>query len=65
MERELIGWYEAHVEAALPKLSAENHAALTKAFALPMQIRGFGPVKEEAVRRVREEFEAARAVRAS
>ncbi len=57
-ERELIGWYEAHVEKALSKLDAGNAAELAETLALPMQIRGYGPVKEEAAKRIREEVDA-------
>ncbi|MEQ9248540.1 MAG: pyruvate ferredoxin oxidoreductase, partial [Nitratireductor sp.] len=58
MERELIGWYEAHVEKALSKLDAGNAAELAETLALPMQIRGYGPVKEEAAERIRAEVDA-------
>ncbi|MCR4266795.1 indolepyruvate ferredoxin oxidoreductase family protein [Nitratireductor sp. ZSWI3] len=58
MERELIGWYEACVDTALEKLGADNAAALAETLALPMQIRGYGPVKEEAARRVRTAMDA-------
>ncbi len=58
MERDLIGWYEAHVEKALAKLDAGNAAELGEILALPMQIRGYGPVKEEAAKRIRSEMEA-------
>ncbi|SEB77413.1 indolepyruvate ferredoxin oxidoreductase [Nitratireductor aquibiodomus] len=58
MERDLIGWYEAHVEKALAKLDAGNAAELAEILALPMQIRGYGPVKEEAAKRIRAEMEA-------
>lgn len=58
MERELIGWYERKVEAALANLSPETHEALCALMEKPMQIRGYGPVKEEAARKVRAEMEA-------
>ncbi|MDJ1463474.1 indolepyruvate ferredoxin oxidoreductase family protein [Nitratireductor sp. GZWM139] len=58
MERELIGWYEAHVEKALAHLDAGNAATLAETLALPMQIRGYGPVKEEAAKRIRTEMAA-------
>ncbi|WP_292899159.1 indolepyruvate ferredoxin oxidoreductase family protein [Nitratireductor sp.] len=58
MERELIDWYEAHVENALSKLDAGNAAELAETLALPMQIRGYGPVKEEAAKRIRAEMDA-------
>ncbi|MEO4000941.1 indolepyruvate ferredoxin oxidoreductase family protein [Mesorhizobium sp. CAU 1732] len=53
MERDLIGWYEGVIDRALAMLSADNHSALREALAMPMQIRGYGPVKDEAAKRVR------------
>ncbi|TYR33964.1 indolepyruvate ferredoxin oxidoreductase family protein [Mesorhizobium microcysteis] len=58
VERELIGWYERKVEAALARLSSETHEALCALMEKPMQIRGYGPVKEDAARKVRAEMEA-------
>ncbi|MAS14789.1 MAG: pyruvate ferredoxin oxidoreductase [Nitratireductor sp.] len=58
MERELIDWYEAHVEKALATLDAGNVSELAEILALPMQIRGYGPVKEEAAKRIRAEMDA-------
>ncbi|MCO5155311.1 MAG: indolepyruvate ferredoxin oxidoreductase family protein [Aquamicrobium sp.] len=58
MERALIGWYEAAVERALARLDAETHGGLCRVLARPLDIRGYGPVKEEAARRVRAEVEA-------
>ncbi|MDN2581167.1 indolepyruvate ferredoxin oxidoreductase family protein [Aquibium sp. ELW1220] len=57
MERDLIGWYESKVDAALDRLTRDDHARLAEALALPMQIRGYGPVKEEAAVRIRAEVE--------
>jgi indolepyruvate ferredoxin oxidoreductase len=59
MERELIGWYEGKVEEALVRLSPENRTALAEAMSLPMQMRGFGPVKERAVAELRPKLDAA------
>ncbi|MFC5584541.1 indolepyruvate ferredoxin oxidoreductase family protein [Nitratireductor kimnyeongensis] len=58
MERELIDWYEAHVEKALAHLDAGNVSELAEILAFPMQIRGYGPVKEEAAKRIRAEMDA-------
>ena len=58
MERDLIGWYEGVVERALARLSPETHDTLRSLLERPMQIRGYGPVKEEAAERVRAEVEA-------
>lgn len=57
MERALIGWYEGVVEACLARLTPENGDAIAEICAGPMQIRGYGPVKEEAAARVRAQME--------
>jgi indolepyruvate ferredoxin oxidoreductase len=59
MERELIAWYESVVATSLEKLTPANAEAIAAICAGPMQIRGYGPVKEEAAARVRAEMEAA------
>jgi indolepyruvate ferredoxin oxidoreductase len=53
MERALIGWYEGLLDeliARLPEEPAEELAAVAR---LAMEIRGFGPVKDEAVAKVK------------
>ena len=59
MERDLIGWYEGAVERCLSRLSPETHDALCSVMERPMQIRGYGPVKEEAAHRIRAEVDTA------
>ncbi|AWK88498.1 indolepyruvate ferredoxin oxidoreductase family protein [Azospirillum thermophilum] len=49
-ERRLIARYEETVEEILRHLTAQTHAAAVELAALPLEIRGFGPVKERAVR---------------
>jgi indolepyruvate ferredoxin oxidoreductase len=53
LERDLIGWYQALVTELLPQLRADTLAPLVKIAALPMEIRGYGPVKEIAAREVK------------
>jgi indolepyruvate ferredoxin oxidoreductase len=53
MERELIGWYEALIAELLPQLAAETIETSVKIAAMPMRIRGYGPVKETAARDVK------------
>lgn len=48
MECDLIAWYEALLEELLPRLNVDNGKKLAEIAALPMQIRGYGPVKEAA-----------------
>jgi indolepyruvate ferredoxin oxidoreductase len=46
MERQLIGDYEAVVEEILRGLTPENHATAVALASVPLEIRGFGHVKE-------------------
>jgi indolepyruvate ferredoxin oxidoreductase len=46
MERALIRQYEADMAAWLPKAGQVDADALVALAELPLQIRGFGPVKE-------------------
>ena len=54
MERRLIREYEALMEEILDQLAPENHAAAVSIAELPLSIRGFGHVKEKAVREAEE-----------
>jgi indolepyruvate ferredoxin oxidoreductase len=53
MERALISAYEATVDTLLAGLSAATHRQALEIANLPDQIRGFGPVKDEAVAQMR------------
>jgi indolepyruvate ferredoxin oxidoreductase len=46
MERALISQYEADMAAVLPKIDESTRDAIVALAALPLDIRGFGPVKE-------------------
>ena len=46
MERSLITQYEADMKDVLPKLTDATHDAIVALAELPLQIRGFGPVKQ-------------------
>ncbi|MCE8008062.1 indolepyruvate ferredoxin oxidoreductase family protein [Aestuariivita sp.] len=46
MERALIKQYEADMKEVLPKLTDQTREAIIALAELPLQIRGFGPVKE-------------------
>lgn len=46
MERALIKQYETDMKEVLPLLSDQTRAAIVALAELPLQIRGFGPVKE-------------------
>ncbi|WP_419908495.1 indolepyruvate ferredoxin oxidoreductase family protein [Hoeflea sp.] len=53
LERDLIRWFEALVVDHLDKITNEHAGDWRRLFEVPMQIRGYGPVKEEAVARAR------------
>ena len=46
MERALIKQYEVDMAAVLPKLNDATRDAIVALAELPLQIRGFGPVKQ-------------------
>jgi indolepyruvate ferredoxin oxidoreductase len=52
MERNLIGWYESLLTDLRPLLHAETVATMLEIVSLPMEIRGYGPVKDAAVENV-------------
>ena len=54
-ERALIAWYEALLERCA---AAKGAGAWSEILAAPMEIRGYGPVKEAAIVRVRTAVEA-------
>ena len=58
LERQLIVDYEQTVDLLLGTLSAENHALAVELAALPNEVRGYGPVKLERVRRMEERKKA-------
>jgi indolepyruvate ferredoxin oxidoreductase len=49
MERDLIVWYEGIVAALLERLGRDDLQTLVAIAKAPMDIRGYGPVKEAAV----------------
>ena len=54
MERRLIADYEQMLAELLPALSAANYDAAVALAEWPEEVRGFGHVKEAAVRRMEE-----------
>jgi len=60
MERALIGEFEANVEELLGELNEANVGAIAALIGMYMDIRGYGPVKEESVQEVREQVDAAK-----
>ena len=49
MERKLIREYERDIEYILENYNENNHDACINLTLLPLQIRGFGHVKEDAI----------------
>jgi indolepyruvate ferredoxin oxidoreductase len=55
MERELISWYEGVIERMLRELDAARLPGLVAIAKAPMEIRGYGPVKDTAIAKVKPE----------
>ena len=53
MERQLIADFEAMLDAALPGLSTDSCPLLLRKVEAYLDVRGYGPVKEQAVREMR------------
>ncbi|RZV37532.1 MAG: indolepyruvate ferredoxin oxidoreductase family protein [Chromatiales bacterium] len=53
MERQLIVDFEALLDESLPTLSTDNHQRLLESVQAYLDIRGYGPVKEQAVEEMR------------
>ena len=49
LEKELVNWFEAIIPRMISGLRVDNHAKLVTLAALPMQIRGYGFIKHEAI----------------
>ena len=58
MERGLIDWYEQVVAELLARLGQQSPEALAAIAAAPMDIRGYGPVKDAAVAAVKARISA-------
>jgi indolepyruvate ferredoxin oxidoreductase len=56
-ERALIAWYETIIDEILPRLDSGRMPDLIALAKAPMDIRGFGPVKEAAIHSVTAEVE--------
>jgi indolepyruvate ferredoxin oxidoreductase len=57
-ERGLIAWYEGVIERMLCKLDTAPLADLVAIAKAPMEIRGYGPVKETAIASAKTEVES-------
>ena len=57
-ERELIGEYRDLLDRLVELLDADNLTEIARIAALVMDIRGYGPVKEESIERVRARIKA-------
>jgi indolepyruvate ferredoxin oxidoreductase len=56
-ERALIGWYEEQIDTMLHSFDAKRLPELLAIARAPMDIRGYGPVKEAATRQVKSDVE--------
>jgi indolepyruvate ferredoxin oxidoreductase len=56
-ERELIGWYEGVITQILDRLETADLPDLVAIAKAPMDIRGYGPVKDIAIAKVKPEVE--------
>jgi indolepyruvate ferredoxin oxidoreductase len=56
-ERALIAWYEGQLDRILQNLDPQRFADLLAIAKAPMDIRGYGPVKEAAIHQVRSNVE--------
>ncbi len=54
-ERDLIGWYEDVLETLIALLPSHDIEAIAAMAAAPMEIRGYGPLKEQAIAKVKGE----------
>jgi indolepyruvate ferredoxin oxidoreductase len=61
MERDLIAWYEAIVEELIREIGATPPETLLTLARAPMDIRGYGPVKEAAAAEVKAKVTAIQA----
>ena len=52
-ERRLIGEYEAVIDEIVTRLAPANHAAAVELASLPLEIRGFGHIKEQNLSRIK------------
>ena len=53
MHRDTLAWYEALLDRAQRDFTADNQEAWQEALSAADEIRGYGPVREEAVKRAR------------
>ena len=53
MERRLIAEYEALLDEVVARVAPENHVIGVELAALPLEIRGFGHVKEANLKRAK------------
>jgi indolepyruvate ferredoxin oxidoreductase len=57
LERDLIAGYEKDVATVLGLLSPATHDTAVEILSLPDRIRGYGPVKEKAVKDAKARYE--------
>jgi indolepyruvate ferredoxin oxidoreductase len=60
-ERALIAWYEGQIDTMLDKLAPQTLPDLVAIARAPLEIRGYGPVKEAAIPKVKADVERLKA----
>lgn len=55
LHRDLLAWYEQALERVAGSYGSHNHDACLQLLKAPMEIRGYGPVRLDAARKVRAE----------
>ncbi|KGF67119.1 hypothetical protein LL06_24205, partial [Hoeflea sp. BAL378] len=58
MERGLIGWFESLMAQCVREVTPDTAGIWAEILAAPMEIRGFGPIKHDAVAAARARVEA-------
>ncbi|GAA6201886.1 indolepyruvate ferredoxin oxidoreductase family protein [Aquicoccus sp. SU-CL01552] len=58
LHRDLLTWYEDALDSIATRYSADREEEFTEVLAAPMEIRGYGPVRMEAARKVRDQADA-------
>jgi indolepyruvate ferredoxin oxidoreductase len=56
-ERELVTWYERQIDTLIDRLNARNLPDLVAIARAPLEIRGYGPVKDAAIPKAKAEVE--------
>ncbi len=59
LNRDLLTWYEAALKQVTQSYATDHHEDYLKILCAPMEIRGYGPVRQQAAQRVKSEIDTA------